>query len=329
VQYRLEQPFINGERSDIWYICWTEKRRSYRRTTRTADPDLAETIFAQFLAAQHAPPERPTVSRICDAYADDREAEGIRSPVTLRAHLKPVKEAFGRLEPETLTRPVIRATIQKWRKEGISDSTTNKRLRMLRSSLNWAVREGWIPYAPHIEAPAQAGSRERYLERWEFEALFDAAGSPHLRVFLALGVWTGLRCAAILDLRWQDVDQRAMMIHPRGGHTKKKRASVPINTSLAIALGESLAIADSEYLVSWNRKKIGSVQTAFEATVRRAGIEKVTIHDLRRTCATWMRQEGVSLAKIAAVLGDELRTVELHYAKHGPDYLKDATGSIG
>ena len=134
---------------------------------------------------------------------------------------------------------------------------------------------------------------------------------------------------ASLDLRWQDVDMDAMMIHPRGGHAKKRRASVPINTSLAIALSESLAIADSEYLVSWNRKKIGSVQTAFEAAVERAGLEDVRIHDLRRTCATWMRQRGVSLAEVAAVLGDEVRTVERHYAKHGPDYLRDATGSIG
>lgn len=329
MQYRLEQPIVNGERSAIWYIVWTEARRTYRRSTRQTDRDLAETVFAQFVAAQHAPPERPTVAMICDAYAADREAEGIRSPVTLRAHLKPVKEAFGRLEPDMLTRPVVRATIQKWRKEGISDSTTNKRLRMLRAGLGWAVRETWIPYAPFIEAPAAAGSRERYLEREEFMALFEAAGAPHLRVFLAIAVFTGLRNSAILDLRWSDVDLKAMMIHPRGGHAKKRRAPVPINTTLAIALGESFAMADSEYLVSWNRKKISSVQTAFEAAVRRSGIDKVSIHDLRRTCATWMRKQGVSLAEIAAVLGDELRTVEKHYAKHGPDYLRDATGSIG
>lgn len=329
MQYRLDRPVINGQRSEIYYICWTENRRSCRRTTRTADPDLAETIFAQFLAAQLAPPERPVVSMICDAYATDREAEGIRSPVTLRAHLKPVKEAFGRLEPEMLTRPLVRSVIQQWRKAGTSDSTINKRLRMLRAALAWAVRETWIAFAPFIEAPAAAGSRERYLERDEFMALFDAAGSPHLRVFLAIAVYTGLRNGAILDLRWQDVDLDAMMIHPRGGHAKKRRAPVPINTTLAIALGESFAMGDSEYLVSWNRKKIGSVQTAFEAAVKRAGIAKVTIHDLRRTCATWMRKQGVSLAEIAAVLGDELRTVEKHYAKHGPDYLRDATGSIG
>jgi integrase len=326
---RLERPVINGEQSAIWYIVWTEGRRTYRRSTRQTVRDLAETVLAQFIAAQHAPPERPTVSRICDAYADDREAEGIRSPVTLRAHLKPVKEAFGRLEPETLTRPLIRSTIQKWRKEGTTDSTINKRLRMLRSSLNWAVREGWIQFAPHIEAPSQAEPRERYLTQEEFMALFEAAASPHLRVFLALGVFTGMRNGAILDLRWQDIDQRAMMIHPRGGHRNKRRAPVPINATLAIALGESLAMADSEYLVSWNGKKISSVQTAFEAAVKRAKLEDVHIHDLRRTCATWMRMEGIPLAEVAAVLGDELRTVEAHYAKFGPDYLRNATGSIG
>lgn len=269
------------------------------------------------------------MSAICDAYADDREAEGIRSPVTLRAHLKAVKGAFGRLEPEMLTRPVVRSHVTTWRKSGTTDSTINKRLRLLRAALAWAVREGWLSVAPHIDAPAQAGARERYLTREEFMALFEAAASPHMRTFLALGVFTGLRNGAILDLRWQDVDLERMMIHPRGGHKNKRRAPVPINMTLAIALGESFALRDSEYLVSWNRKKISSVQTAFEAAVRRSGLEDVHIHDLRRTCATWMRIEGVSLAEVAAVLGDEVRTIERHYARFGPDYLRNATGSIG
>jgi integrase len=326
---RLEQPVINGEQSAIWYIVWTEGRRTYRRSTRQTVRDHAETVLAQFIAAQHAPPESPTVTRICDAYADDREAEGIRSPVTLRAHLKAVKEAFGRLEPDMLSRPLVRSTIRAWRKAGISNSTINKRLRLLRAALSWAVREAWISAAPHIEAPAQDEARERYLTQAEFQALFDAALSPHLRVFLALGVFTGMRNGAILDLRWQDVDMARMTIHPRGGHKNKRRAPVPINTTLAIALGESFALGDSEYLVSWNRKKIGSIQTAFEAAVKRAGLENVHIHDLRRTCATWMRLEGVSLAEVAAVLGDEVRTVEKIYARFGPDYLRNATGSIG
>ncbi len=41
-----------------------------------------------------------------------------------------------------------------------------------------------------------------------------------------------------------------------------------------------------------------------------------------------MAIDGKPMREIAKVLGDSEDTVERHYAKHHPDYLKDAVDSL-
>ena len=326
MQYKLQRPVINGKQSATWYICWTEGRRSCRKSTRTADLRQAERVLTKFLAALTAPPERFNMSQLFEAYATERTQDNIRSPETLRWHLKRPNEVFGDLHPNDLSRPLIRDTIEDWREEGTSDSTINKRLRLVRASLNWAVREDWIDNAPYIPAPAQAKPRTRYLTREEFQALYMATDEPHVKAFLALGVWSGHRMSAILSLTWGQLADG--FVRPTGGHENKRRAVVPINAPLALSLGTAYAIRDSDYVISWRGEPITSIKTAFYKAVNRAGLEDVRIHDLRRTCATWLAQKGVKMELIAAYLGDGQRTVDLHYAHLSPDYLVKASESI-
>lgn len=71
------------------------------------------------------------------------------------------------------------------------------------------------------------------------------------------------------------------------------------------------------------------MKKAFARTVVRAGLEDVRIHDLRRTAASWMAQNGATMSQIAAVLRDRIETVEKHYAIFSPDFMGDAMNKIG
>ena len=58
----------------------------------------------------------------------------------------------------------------------------------------------------------------------------------------------------------------------------------------------------------------GNVRHDLASASRRAGIEPVTLNDLRRTCATWLREGGIEPHLIAAVLGHaDSRMVERVY----------------
>jgi len=41
-----------------------------------------------------------------------------------------------------------------------------------------------------------------------------------------------------------------------------------------------------------------------------------------------MAQQGVNMWNIAGIMGDRVDTVEKHYLKHHPDYLKGATEAL-
>lgn len=326
MQYRLERPIINGKRSRRWYVVWTEGKRTRRQTTWSDDLGVAEAFLAKFNAAASAPPDTFDMSQLFEAYANEREQAGIRSPDTLRFHLKAPDRLFGNLHPNDINRETVRDAIYQWRDAGTSDSTINKRLRMVRAALSWAVKEEWIERAPHIEAPSAAGARTRFLTRDEFHRLFAEAHEPHLRTFLALAIYTGMRMGAILELKWENIQGR--MIIPEGGHEKKRRATVPINTPLALALSVAAHLRESDYVVSYQGKSLKSIKTTFYKAAERAGLDDIRIHDLRRTCASWLAQAGEPMEKIAAFIGDELRTVERHYAHLSPEHLSSAASAL-
>lgn len=70
-----------------------------------------------------------------------------------------------------------------------------------------------------------------------------------------------------------------------------------------------------------NGAAVESVRKGFAAAMRAAGpSEKITPHNLRHTCATWLMQSGVDLRDAAGFLGMTVKQLEETYGHHHPDY---------
>jgi integrase len=289
-KYRLGRPVINGRPSKVWYVLWREGGR-----------------------------ER----WILDRYEQDRK--NAKSIDRITSHLRAVRREFGPVSPADLSVPAV---IHKWRGEGTSDGTIRTRLLLLRAALGWSAKMKYIDAAPYIPAPPPGEPRERHLTRDEFKRLYMAAEEPHIRTFLIIAVMTGLRNGAILSLTWNQIDQKRMLVRPEGGSANKKRANVPINTALALALGNAWWLRHGPYVVQWRGQQVKSVKTGFRAAVRRSGIDPVTIHDLRRTCAVWQADAGVPIERIAEWLGDSITIARKHYARYSPDYLNEGADAL-
>jgi integrase len=82
-------------------------------------------------------------------------------------------------------------------------------------------------------------------------------------------------------------------------------------------------------VVEWNGKPVESVRKAFEAAARAAGLDGVTPHILRHTCATWLMQSGVDLWHAAGFLGMTVQQLEAGYGHHHPDYQEEAVAALG
>jgi len=230
---RLERPRINGKPSAVWYVVWTEGRRSRRVSTKTNDRLKAERFLIQFQSLQDAPPEEFTIADLCDAYEKERKAE-VAYPKAITNCLNHIRREVGQLPPSMWSRATNRAYLQRRRKDGVMDATIDKELRFLRQALKHGVREGWMEKEPRVEVPGPSAPRQRFMTREEFAAIYFHASPLHLRVFLGLAIDTLARGKHILGLTWDRVDfgNRIIWYKPHNPRSKKKVQAAPMSDRL-------------------------------------------------------------------------------------------------
>jgi integrase len=188
-----------------------------------------------------------------------------------------------------------------------------------------------------MSIPPKQEGKDRWLTYSEAARLLSAARGErksrlHLPLFIQLALYTGARSEAILSLKWfpqVDLDRGYIDFNPPGRvRNKKGRAMIPIPPKLRWFLEKAHARATSPYVLAYHGEPIKRIIKGFHAACLRAGLEGVTPHTLRHTCATWMAQRGVDLHQIGGWLGhSDPRTTHL-YAHHHPDHLRDALAAV-
>lgn len=163
--------------------------------------------------------------------------------------------------------------------------------------------------------------RRRFLNVKESRALLDACDDSDLKTVVYLALHCGLRKGETLAARWSWVDLGAGLLHVQTSDdwTPKDREdrTIPISRELADWLrprtgkpADFLARPDKEPGEWRNRWEF---RRAFASACRRAGLEDVTFHDLRRTFASLHVTNGTPLYVVAKWLGDGHAVVERHY----------------
>ena len=132
-------------------------------------------------------------------------------------------------------------------------------------------------------------------------------------VFTAL--YTGMRKGELLKLKKENVNLEKR--HIKVERTKSKKARfIPINSAL-------FDVLSSLKLKSGKEQRIfpfKSIQTAWENARRRAGLEDLNFHDLRRTFGTRLLEAGVDIVTISKLYGHSSVLVTQRYL-HPKDEL--------
>jgi integrase len=238
---------------------------------------------------------------------------------------------FSRLLPADISNSLVRDYTAK-RRRLVGDGTIHTELGYLRAALRHAEREGAIPSAPNITLPSKPRPRERHLTAEEAKRLIDATSMPHMRLYVLLALYTAARPSALLDLTWDRVDFRNRKIHldnPSRDRTAKGRATVPLGESLVALLEEAQSGSQTEYVIEWAGKPVGSVKKGVQRAAERAGLEGVTPYVLRHTAAVWMAEADVPMSKISQYMGHTSTAVtERVYARFSPSHLRAGTDAI-
>ncbi len=223
----------------------------------------------------------------------------------------------------------------------------NRVLAAVRALLNWALRRGLIETTPAalVERPGEETRRERTLSADELRFIWPAAealGYP-MGAFFRMVMLTGQRREEVATMAWASIDLEAKVWTIPAEMTKAGRAhAVPLSPA-AIDLLKSIPrktvrnkaglLAPTAHVFTMTGVNPVSGYSAGKkrldaavATARgEAGLEELmqpwTVHDLRRTCATYMGESGVPRLVISRVLNHADRSVTAIYDRAA--YLKE------
>jgi integrase len=325
-------------RSPFWYAeirlpsGGTDRFSTKERTKGRALVVAKERIAG---ALPKAPSDAITLTKAMEAYRRHKVREK-RRPATLevldlkRKHLERV--LGPERDIESLTLLDAERYIDVRRAEGVGDHTIHKEWAQLRGALRYLRRhdlyDGNVEALwPAVLAPSRVYTpKDRWLTPEEARRLWEAF-YPARRPFLAGYLTTGLRRSELLSAYVED--GKLVVTRYKGGRTLVQRLSM--NPKAAELFEEypgpwldKFPVPDGHGRgwVQWKRS-----QADLHRYAKKAGIEPLSLNDLRRTFCSWLCQAGASELKVMRLMGHSSATMVRRVYAHFADSDLAATAS--
>lgn len=222
---------------------------------------------------------------------------------------------FSSLTPADINRYIYAAE-----EDGKAPATINRQLVVLSRVIN-VCRTKWGMNAPDLQ-PLKYRQKEPDgrigLVNDKDRLAIENAAAPHLRLAMQIAYYTGLRRGNILNLRWDDIDKerRTITVKVKDASVKNGRVHTAfIPDALQQILDQTPH--DSEYVVSYNGRRVLDLKTAWHSACRRAGIPhcKYRFHDIRHASGTAVVRATQSLYAAQVHLGHKNPKMTQRYAK--------------
>jgi len=267
--------------------------------------------------------EAIAVADLCDRYM--REHADVHKKASSAAQDRRlieqvIKPAFGRLKVATVTRDEIASLHQSMQAKPYQANRTRSLLsKMFNMAEVWGLRPDNSNPCRHVQ-PNKEAKRERYLTEVELARLGEVLREAELRQqepwqatnAIRLLLLTGCRLNEILTLRWEDVDFDASCLRLRD--TKTGARIVPVGLPVLELLSTLSPEPDNPYVIPSERISGGHLTTLkkpWQRLRKRADIEDVRLHDLRRSNGTMAITAGVDIRVVQQHLGHtDIKTTE-------------------
>jgi integrase len=227
----------------------------------------------------------------------------------------------------------------RFRGTGLGAGRVIQAYQVIKQVLQFAVRAKHLPANPAdgVELPRKPEAAQRYLTHEQLHRLAVASGRFRSLV-LVLG-YCGLRFGEAAALRVADVNCETRRIQVSRsvtyvtytglveGSTKNHSArSVPVAKFLAPLLATELAGKDRDTLVFPSRHggylSESELRWVFDPAANAVGVEGLTPHQLRHTCASLAISAGANVKVLQTLLGHKTATLTLdRYGHLFPDDL--------
>jgi integrase/recombinase XerD len=213
---------------------------------------------------------------------------------------------------------------------GLSSRTIQRRLSSLSSLFSYLLVRGDVTRNPVPQGLSTRRSRRRggrgvplirtprtlprIVDPSEVDLLLAACRTLRDRGMFEAMVLGGLRRCEVLGLRLGDLDaahRQIFIVEGKGGHQRQ----IPISTRWFSTVGDYLrierpveGITDRVFVVLKGQRRgrplsDEGLKQVFVSARQRAGLRRITCHELRHTCFTRLREAGMELEALQALAG--------------------------
>lgn len=250
-------------------------------------------------------------------YAETRDSKN-----TYKSKRTTYQKYLSHLEYRKLSELTSGDILAKLKDSNIKNNTYNENVSRISTMLSWCilnnlskknVLQGYL-------RKKKGSSEKRYISADEFNLILKEIKNPNIELLLKFLVATGMRITDALSLKIDNVDLIQKTIIFTVKKTGKKQA-VPISKyifkefKIACSNANGNCIFNMDYF---------TVYREFRNACESVDLYNITLHDLRRTLASWMSIKGADINVISEVLGHvNLRHVKI-YAKLNTNVMRNS-----
>jgi len=254
------------------------------------------------------------------------ESKQKRSVEVLAWHIQLLLPFIGTLEISRVHDETLDEFKESRRQDGVSPTTVNRSLEVIRTILNRAARawrdedgQPWLLTAPPLITMEQEHRRPPHPLSWdEQDALLPLLPS-HLQTMVLFAINSGLRDENVCGLRWRwerpiPEAGRSVFIIPPSDY-KTAVGHVVILNDAAWRVIEAQRGQHDDFVFTYSGHRVGTMNNnGFQHARAKVNLEDVRIHDLRHTYASRLRLAGVSQEDRNALIGHKSASIPEHYA---------------
>ncbi|MEI8321107.1 MAG: site-specific integrase [Alphaproteobacteria bacterium] len=204
----------------------------------------------------------------------------------------------------------------------------NRMLALLAVMFSKAISWGWNHTNPTIGIKRfKEKSRERFLQGNELPKFLKALEedpNQTLATFFKLCLLTGARRSNVLAMRWQDIsfDQETWnIVETKNGNSQL----VPLSEQALGLLKSLFKKKESGWIFPSTTSKSGHLEepkNVWKRILKKAELEDLRLHDLRRTLGSWQATTGANSYIIGKSLGHKTQQATAIYARLNIDPVR-------
>lgn len=341
------------KRGEVWYAYWRDqggKQRAKAIGSRKRDAEAyLSQVSVQVLDGTFRDIQKITFPVFAEQWLHDYAAVQVK-PSTYARYKEIINGSLVPFFGDVLLASITTAQVQKYVALGLSEgkapATVQKALVLMKNMFKRAVEWDYLKQNPAVPVkPPKIPHQEMdFLTPDEIRA-FIAAADDRWRPFFYTAIFTGMRLGELLGLQWSDIDWNSGVIHvrrsvwnntfqePKSRSSIRKIGMAPSLMKVLKDYSEDAPQSDDD-LVFCNDGGGLLFETnirnrVFNPTLKKAGLRKIRIHDLRHTYASLLINQGENLKYVQQQLGHaSITTTVDRYGHLMPDAHKNASARL-